>query len=211
MTISSITETRINEQTNRFLKNHYSNVLLYATTDPKDINGSGTAIIIDRNLSTHIHEVEEEPGRAITLTLKFKNKTTVTITSIYNKARRDKRISREIINHLKKYEHIDHRIIMGDLNENRKSKGPITKYLEGADNLINIATIKDLQEHPTWQRGNSLSTIDYIWTTPSIMANTTDFEICDPEEWLDTDHQALVIEMNTTGITDNSPKVKRKY
>ena len=150
MTISSITETRINEQTNRFLKNHYKDVLCYTTTDTKDINRSGTAIIIiNRNLSAHIHEVEEEPGRAITLVLKFKNKITVTITSIYNKAKRDKRISRNIINHLKKYEHFEHRIIMGDLNENQKNKGPILKYLEGMTNLINVATIKNLADHPT--------------------------------------------------------------
>jgi hypothetical protein len=118
MTISNITKTRINEQTNRFLKNHYKDVLCYVTIDTKDINGLETAIIINQNLSAHIHEVEEEPGRAITLVLKFKNKITVTITSIYNKAKRDKRISRNIINYLKKYEHIEYRIIMGDLNEN---------------------------------------------------------------------------------------------
>ena len=90
MTISSIIETRTNEITNRFLKNHYREVLIYTITDPKDINGSGTAILINKTLSAHIHNVQEVPGRAITLTLKFKNKVTVTITSIYNKANNDK-------------------------------------------------------------------------------------------------------------------------
>ena len=106
-TISSIIEIRTNEITNRFLKNHYKEILIYATTDPKDINGSSTAILINKTLSAHIHKVQEVPGRAITLTLKFKNKVTVTITSIYNKANKDKRISHQIIDHLKLNEHIE--------------------------------------------------------------------------------------------------------
>jgi hypothetical protein len=43
------------------------------------------------------------------------------------------------------------------------------------------------------------------------MTNTTDFEIQDPEEWPSTDHQMLIMEMNTTGIINNRPKAKRKY
>src|SRR4051794_14174736 len=86
ITISGITETRTNEITNRFLKNHYKEILIYATTDPKDINGLGTAIIIDKTLSAHIHNIQEVLGRTITLTLKFRNRITITITSIYNKA-----------------------------------------------------------------------------------------------------------------------------
>ena len=182
MTISSITETRTNKITNRFLKNHYREVLIYATTDPKDTNGSGTAILINKTLSAHIHNVQEVPGRAITLTLKFKNKVTVTITSIYNKANKDKRISRQIIDHLKLNEHIENQVIMGDLNENQKSKGPILRYLEGTGNLTNIATINSQENQPTWQRGTSTSTIDYIWTTLSILTNITDFEMHSPEE-----------------------------
>src|SRR3954465_15933451 len=102
MTITSITETRTNNMTNKFLKNHNKEVLIYSTSDPNDINGSGAAIIINRNLGAHIHEIIEESGRAITLILKFKRKTNIAITSIYNKANRDKRISRQIIEHLKK-------------------------------------------------------------------------------------------------------------
>ena len=182
MTISSITETRTNEITNRFLKNHYKEVLIYATTDSNDINGSGTAIIIDKTLSAHIHNVQEVPGRAITLTLKFKNRITMAITSIYNKANRDKRISREIIDHLKQNEHIENQIIMGDLNENQRTKGPILKYLGNNSNLVNIATITEQENQPTWQRGTSKSTLDYIWTTPSILSNLTDFGIHNTEE-----------------------------
>src|SRR4051812_29876262 len=153
MTITSITETRTNELTNKFLKNHYKEVLIYATTDPTDINGSGTAIMINRNLNAHIHNIQEEPGRAITLTLKFEGKITLVITSIYNKANRDKRISRRIIEHLRRNNHIDNHIIMGDFNESQKKKGPILKYLEGTKNLINIATTRNLNNNLIWKSG----------------------------------------------------------
>ena len=102
MTISSITETRTNKITNKFLKNHYNKTLIFATSDPNDINGSGTVIVINKELNEHIHNIQEVLGRAITITLKFQGKITITVTSIYNKVKKDKRISWEIINHLKK-------------------------------------------------------------------------------------------------------------
>src|SRR3954464_2733369 len=67
ITITSITETRTNELTNKFLKNHYKEVFIYITTDPTDTNRSGTAIIINRNLNAYIYNIQEELGRVIIL------------------------------------------------------------------------------------------------------------------------------------------------
>src|SRR3954471_9882600 len=99
---------------------------------------------------------------------------------------------------------------MGDLNENQRTKGPILKYLGNKGNLINIATISGQDNQPTWQRGTSKSTIDYIWTTPSILSNLTDFGIHNTEEWFDTDHQALTTKIEVTEVTDKRLKTKRK-
>ena len=85
-TITCISETRLNQQSATFLKNQNSQTTFIHTSDPQDINGSGTGIIINRNLAPHIHSINEVPGRCITIQLKFKHKTDVTISSIYGKA-----------------------------------------------------------------------------------------------------------------------------
>ena len=209
-TITSITETRTNTITNRYLKNHYKEVTIYATTDPNDINGSGTAIIINKELNAHVQEIRDLPGRAIILILKFKKKINIAITSIYNKANKDRIISRQIIDHLKKLDHIEHQIIMGDLNENQTKKGPITKYLANKD-LINTAKLQDKDTHITWQSGNKTSTIDYIWMSHSLASKVTQFAIQNPEEWFNTDHQALEATIDIKDLEYNQHKPRKKY
>ena len=118
-TITCISETRLNQQSARFLKHQNPQTIFIHTLDPQDTNGSGTGIIINRNLAPHIHSINEVPGRCITIQLKFKAKVNVTISSIYGKANRDKKIARDITKHLHKhYQHITHSVIAGDFNEN---------------------------------------------------------------------------------------------
>ena len=210
LTISSITETRTSPLTNRFLKNHYKEVLIYATTDPDDINGSGIAIIIDRALSAHIYEIQEVPGRTITLVIKFKGKVSIAITSIYNKANRDKRISRRITEHLEKLNNIQYQIIMSDFNENQSKSGPISKFLK-KKNMVNLARLEGKETENTWYSGNRVSTIDYIWTTATMAGKFTNFGIHDPEEWLDTDHRALIATMDTEELEHRKIKPRKKH
>src|SRR4051812_10648735 len=99
---------------------------------------------------------------------------------------------------------------MGDFNESQKKKGPILKYLEGTKNLINIATTRNLNNNPTWKSGKNTSTIDYIWTTPAVASTTSDFRIQDPEDWFDTDYQALTTKMEAIK-TKKQSKTRRKY
>ena len=93
-TISCLSETRLNQQTARFLKNKHPNTTLLHTSDPLNTNGSGAAILINRQLTPHIHSIQDIPGRCITIQLKFRNKVSITISSIYGKANWDKRIAR---------------------------------------------------------------------------------------------------------------------
>src|SRR3954468_21151381 len=127
-TITCISETRLNQQTATFLKYQNSQTTFIHTSDPQDINGSGTGIIINRNLTPHIHSINEVPGRCITIQLKFKYKTDVTISSIYGKANQDKKTARDITKHLlKHHQHSKYSIITGDFNENLQQPKIILK------------------------------------------------------------------------------------
>ena len=95
-----MSETRLNHTTAKWLKNQHKEVTILHTTNPDDINGSGTGIIINRILLPHIYYIKELPGRCLTIVLKFKHKVSITISSIYGKANRDKKITREITKHL---------------------------------------------------------------------------------------------------------------
>src|SRR4051812_40955603 len=109
----------MNTTTNKFLKNQYKEVLIYIITNSNNTNRLGTTIILNKNLSLYIYKIIELPECAIIIILKFKNRIEITATSIYNKFNKDKRISREIIDYLKKYSYIKYQIIMGNLNENQ--------------------------------------------------------------------------------------------
>src|SRR5436309_2122520 len=83
-TISSLTETKIPRSTADYIKKQYKDIIIFSTTDDENINSSGTSIIINSNLSTHIHQITAIPGRTITLLLKFRGRTSIAITSVYN-------------------------------------------------------------------------------------------------------------------------------
>ena len=99
-TITCISETRLNETTAKWLKNKNKEVTILHTTNSDDTNGSRAGIIINRTLLPHIHQIKEQSGRCLTIILKFKNKVSIAISSIYDKANRDKKITREITKHL---------------------------------------------------------------------------------------------------------------
>src|SRR4051812_1111215 len=108
--------------------------------------------MISRNLSTYIHKIIKAPSWVIIIIMKFKEKINITITSIYNKANYNKRINRQIIDHLKKTDHIIYQIIMSDFNKNQTKSGPITKKLSNK-NLINIVILDGKTNEIIWQSG----------------------------------------------------------
>ena len=46
-TITTITETRIKDDTIRAIKNKFKDIIIYGTSNSNDVNGTGTSIIIN--------------------------------------------------------------------------------------------------------------------------------------------------------------------
>src|SRR3954466_11909737 len=210
-TISIITETRLKPNTTVFLKKAHPEVLQLHTTDPNNPNGSGAAIIINRILTPHIHQITEIPGRCITIQLKFTGKITFTITGIYHQANKDKNTAHQIIKHLEgAHQHSTHSIIAGDLNEPITKPKHLLKWLSKMK-YINIAKIFKQTNTPTWSNGITQSTIDFIWTSHNLAKHTNHLNIHFTSEHFETDHKAITIQVNVTSITKaNHQKLNKK-
>src|SRR3954471_6863325 len=89
-TISVLTEIRINNNMAVFWKKRFPEQIIFHTDDPQDINGSGVAIVINRDLTSHIHQISEISGRCISIILRFKRGVSVAVSGIYNKGNGNK-------------------------------------------------------------------------------------------------------------------------
>ena len=199
-TITCISETRLNETTAKWLKNKNKEVNILHTTNSDDTNGSGAGIIINRTLLPHIHQIKEQPGRCLTIILKFKNKVSIAISSIYGKANRDKKITREITKHLQQHhQHSTHSIIAGDFNEQRLKPKGLLKWMN-AHQLTNLAKLYKKESQPTWTNGHSETTIDYIWLSHHLASQTTSLNIQNTNPHFDTNHQSITTTLHITQI-----------
>src|SRR5215204_1919040 len=167
-TITYISKTRLSQQQARFLKHKHLHTTFIHTSNSTDVNGSGAAIIINQNLTSHLHSIHEVPGRCITIQLKFKHKTSVTVSGIYGKANWDKRITCTITQHLQQqHQHSTHSIIAGDFNEHHNHPKGLLKWLH-SNHLVNCARLYNKENEPIWTNGHSKTTIDFIWLSPNL-------------------------------------------
>src|SRR3954469_582457 len=88
-TISILTETRINNNTATFWKKRFPEQVIFHTDNSQDINGSGVAIVINRDLASHIYQISEISGRCISIILRFRRGVSVAVSGIYNKGNGD--------------------------------------------------------------------------------------------------------------------------
>jgi exonuclease III len=199
-TISIITETRIKPTYAQFLKRHHPNQIQLHSTDPENINGSGIAIIINKDISPHIHRIEEVPGRCITIQLKFKGRITITISAIYYQADRNKIVARKIIRHLEsQHQNSTHSIIAGDFNEPNQKPKELIKWCK-RNQLSNAARLFGQEHKQTWTNRTSQSTIDYIWTSNNLAQKIESFSIRSTTQYYSSDHKMIQVQININDL-----------
>jgi Endonuclease-reverse transcriptase len=210
-TISIITETRLKPLTAQYLKKYHPEILQLHSTDPNNPNGSGVAIIINRTLAPHIHQISETAGRCITIHLKFAGKITLTITGIYNQANKNKNTGHSITKHLQHHhQHSTHSIIGGDFNESITKPRILLKWIKKMK-YVNLAKIFKQTQTPTWSNGMTHSTIDFIWTSHNLAIHSNQFIINSTNHFFNSDHQAISTKIDFTSISRQiHPKLKRK-
>ena len=210
-TISIITKTRLKLPTAQFLKKQHPKLIQLHSTDPNNPNGSGVAIIINRTLAPHIHQISEVPGRCITVHMKFKGKITITITGIYNQANKDKNTAHSITKHLQHHhQHSTHSIIGGDFNESISKPRILLKWIKKMK-YTNLAKLFKQEQTPTWTNGNTNSTINFIWTSHNLATHTNQFTVNSTNNFFSSDYQAITCNINLISITQQRHlKLKRK-
>jgi hypothetical protein len=146
ITLASITETKISNNTNLFFCNNNSFTYYWANSET---SAEGTAIMIRNHLKPHIHSCYTHPGGAVAIDLFFKNNIKLRIISVYlsctDTSRRNATQS-TVINWLQQASQLQLQpIILGDFNTNDNSFSSSSKYK--LINFLNYNNFYDIGLH----------------------------------------------------------------
>jgi len=208
--ITILTETKINKHTLYFHTTDYRHKYnFYSTIDETHQRGSGVIIIANKHSAgKHVYRVTETEGRALTIWMKYKNKTTMVATGIYGAASHDKLIAEKIIKHIRQIPSNIPSIIAGDFNEDPSDQHkPIINLL-----LHRGETPTAYQEEQpvTWKGASgTMRHLDHIYTNEDFIQQinwTTSIYL---DEIPNLDHKAVYASFYAPEFMEKTHRKKR--
>ncbi|EXX57697.1 hypothetical protein RirG_204730 [Rhizophagus irregularis DAOM 197198w] len=237
--ILSITETRITNKKLKFItQNKFMNHQVFGTVGV-DFNGSGTLIIMKKELAKHISKMDRYKGRILKIELTFSEQQKLAIISVYNKSgdrgkvcvetRID--INKNIMKMIKDSKQKNQQIIlMGDFNlqykkylkqknSNRTRVSEQLKIFELLENMelydvckevLNIDDLALTKNHVTHITKKMGSRIDYIWVTKKIFEEIIQVNIKEYDSKNDTDHKIISFKVTRNTVLPSIVYNKKK-
>jgi exonuclease III len=198
LNIISITETKIAEDNaiTKFNNSKHYSYYWSCTNSSK----AGTALMIHKHLTPHIHNILTSPGYAIAIDLFFKHNHKFRIISVYLPCENSQlrlQIQNTIIQWIQEATNRNILpIILGDFNvppNNSTSSSIKYKLLQFLqyNNIYDLADHTNTSSH-TWHSSRHHSTIDYIWAYLPLLKYLNSFYLDDAENCTQSDHKILI-------------------
>ncbi|KAG9297140.1 hypothetical protein G9A89_019421 [Geosiphon pyriformis] len=136
---------------------------------------------MDVSLARHVYKVSEVPGQLLSIRLLFKNKLFVSILGLYAGA---------------------FSVTRGDFNEDGSHKS--TSFKKCFDlGLVNSLISSLAVKMPTWKNSRGVKkTIDYVFVSSSLVNVIVSCEVLNVSGHFDTDHQAVLVDLDLGGLLD---------
>ena len=192
-----LTETKIAETKNKKFYNnqHFTYYWLNSPTSKE-----GTCILIRNNLQSHIHNILNHPGGAITINLFFKHNYKFRIILTYLLSTNNltwQQTQSTIITWIQQaLQQQLHIIVLGDFNSatsttvSNTTKYQLLNYLHST-NIYDLASYTNNTDF-TWQSSRYHSRIDYIWASEHTVSFFKKFYLDDSSKATNSDHQILI-------------------
>ena len=196
--IACLTETKISEQIAINRMKHHPNWISSWSIETNHTKGSGIGLLFKKSLGSHIFAWAKTPGRAITATLKFKGKISISIIGIYGLAKHadkkpvKKAILANCLSHIKSDHHI---IALGDFNEDDN----IAHHEKSLLKFFQAKGYKDLNNHSfnsksivTWASANCERTIDHILVSQEFLRFSATSHTIGIKKFTNSDHRGVI-------------------
>src|SRR6266487_3898728 len=215
--ITILTETKLDptKAFHNFNKKNKKYVACW-TFDCDQPKGSGIGIITKKSTVGKHHFLTQNPnGRILQTYFKFKGKIDLVILGIYGPANHtDKTSKNKITHHINNFIHNKEKtfyILAGDLNEDpeQHSHTPIIDRLNAKG--LHTTYTDDHKQIPTWTNTSGTNRqLDHIYMSTNLFFNNTDTNIKSTEKFFQTDHMAVITNINTSHILREQSLAKRK-
>jgi exonuclease III len=214
--IIGLSETKLNSANGDWaFKDYRSKFKCFSSTSDVHPQGSGVALLIEKEMAKHVYSVQRIEGHIIVAVLLFRQ-SRITIMQVYlpsnkKESNRYQRLIRSIINEEAKHKN-SRIIVMGDFNavvnpatdrpsssvrsHKWKPEAEIFYFLEdwGFTDIHNLWEMEI--PSPTWYSSRSHSRIDYIWISDNIAINNVhSFSNQKINNVTESDHTLLTIKL----------------
>src|SRR4051812_1071022 len=221
--ILAVAETNLSHAEAKYL--YRNDGKIRAWWQGSESRGAGVGLIIKEELAKHTHKIFRISERLLAVKMAFRG-SKLTILSVYLPSGKEKKekttneIKAFIQREVKDEEEL---IVLGDFNavpnpnldrkpkkSSRKAEGTIFGILRQRKLKDIIRTVYESKEIYTWKGRGVASRIDAIWGTKRLLTGFQELEIVDTAGYLDTDHQLIILSVETNEALNQVVKVTDK-